>query len=88
MFCSTFLQSWYDFVSYHNEAFPKLQRNASPQLNDSAYMFDAVWAAALALNKTNANLVNFTYNGEASTNISRLIYNEAKKLSFLGLSVS
>ena len=83
-----FLQNWYDFVSYHNQAFPELGRNASTQLEDSAYMFDAVWAAALALNNTNASLVNFTYNGEASANISQQIYNEAKKLKFFGLTVS
>ena len=83
-----FLQNWYDFESYHNQEFPKLRRNASTYLEDSAYMFDAVWAAALALNNTNSSLVNFTYNGEASANIAQQIYIEAKKLNFFGLTVS
>ena len=52
-------------------------------------MFDAVWAAALALNNTNSiGLVNFTYNNEKATNISQYIYQEMLDLKFFGLSVS
>ena len=51
-------------------------------------MFDAVWAAALALNKTNARLANFTYNDKVSANISQHIYQEIIKLDFFGLTVS
>ena len=51
-------------------------------------MFDAVWAAALALNNTDANLVNFTYTDKASANISQYIYQETIKLNFFGLTVS
>ena len=51
-------------------------------------MFDAVWAAALALNNTDASLVNFAYTDKASANISRYIYQEIIKLKFFGLTVS
>ena len=58
-------------------------------------MFDAVWTAALAINSVASKLPNgvtllrnFTYNGEKSKNISRLIYEEALKVKFFGLSVS
>ena len=58
-------------------------------------MFDAVWTAALAINSTASKLPNgetllrnFTYNGEKSKNISRLLYEEALKVKFFGLSVS
>ncbi|XP_065899524.1 gamma-aminobutyric acid type B receptor subunit 2-like [Dysidea avara] len=78
--------TWNEFESYHEPAFAELGRNASSQLEDSAYMFDAVWAAALALNNTNDSLVNFTYNDEASANISRYIYQETIKLKFFGLT--
>lgn len=56
-------------------------------------MFDAIWTAALALNKTesqlrkrNLSLKNFTYKDEYG--ISDIIYEEALKLKFFGLSVS
>ena len=83
-----FLQNWYDFVSYHNKAYPKLGRNASTQLEDSAYMFDAVWAVALALNNTNDDLLKFTYYSESSINISQSIYQELVNVNFFGLTVS
>ena len=44
------MQTWNYFESYHEPAFDELGRNASSQLEDSVYMFNAVWAAALALN--------------------------------------
>jgi len=83
-----FLQNWYEFVSHHNKAYPKLKRNASTQLEDSAYMFDAVWAVALALNNTNDELLKFTYDGESSFNISQNIYQKLLNVSFFGLTVS
>jgi len=56
-------------------------------------MFDAIWTAALALNRTehqlkqkNLSLKNFTYEDEYD--ISGIIYKEALKLEFFGLSVS
>ena len=77
-----FLQNWNYFESYHEPAFEELERNASSQLEDSAYMFDAVWAAALPLNNTNASLVNSTHTGKASANISQY------KLKFFGSTVN
>ena len=62
--------------------------NVSAQLEDSAYIFDAVWAAALALNNTNSNLTNFMYNGPAAANTSQFIYGKMINLSFFGLTVS
>lgn len=56
-------------------------------------MFDAIWTAALALNKTesrlkkkNLTLKNFSYEDEH--NISGIIYEEAIKVEFFGLTVS
>ena len=56
-------------------------------------MFDAIWTAALALNRTesqlkqkNLSLKNFTYKDEYD--ISSIIYKEVLKLEFFGLSVS
>lgn len=56
-------------------------------------MFDAIWTAALALNKTesrlnekNLTLKNFTY--EDVHNISGIIYEEVLKVEFFGLTVS
>jgi len=56
-------------------------------------MFDAIWTAALALNRTefrlnkkNLTLKNFTYEDEY--NISGIIYEEALKVEFFGLTVS
>ena len=61
--------------------------------NDSAYIFDAIWTAALALNRTatqlknmNLTLKNFTYDDKY--NISDMIYKEALKAKFFGLTVS
>ena len=67
--------------------------NTDPAVNESAYIFDALWTAALALNKTetqlnemNLTILNFTY--EDKYNISDIIYREALKVSFFGLTVS
>lgn len=56
-------------------------------------MFDAIWTAALALNKTgsllkekNLSLKNFTFDDEY--NISDIIYDEVLKVKFFGLTVS
>ena len=51
-------------------------------------MFDTVWAAVLALNRTAAkghSLQHFNYSNE---NLSKIIYNEVLNLNFFGLSVS
>ena len=87
LICNSF-QTWNDFVSYHEPAFAELGRNGSSQLEDSAYMFDAVWAVALALNNTNADLLNFTYDGDSSANISQIIYQNLVNINFFGLTVS
>ena len=67
--------------------------NSDPLVNDSAYMFDALWTAALALNRTetrlnerNLTLTDFTYDDDY--NISDIIYEEALKVNFFGLTVS
>lgn len=60
----------------------------SYNLEDGAFMFDTVWAAVLALNRTAAMghlLTNFNYENK---NISKIIYNEALKVEFFGLTVS
>ena len=70
-----------------------LERNTEPYLNDSAYVFDAMWTAALALNRTETrlknlglSLQNFSYDDEY--NISDIIYKEALEVEFFGLTVS
>ena len=67
--------------------------NTEPYVNDSAYMFDTMWAAAKALNSTatrlkerNLTLMDFSYDDEY--NISDIIYEEALKVKFFGLTVS
>jgi len=80
-----YLQSWNDYKSYYNNHAVVNGLNVSAQLEDSAYMFDAVWAAALALNNTEADLDNFTFNDD---NVSQSIYNEMLDLEFFGLTVS
>ena len=60
-------------------------------LEDGAYMFDTVWAAALALHNTaeklpsGQSLLDFNY---SNTKISEMIYKEALNVSFFGLTVS
>ena len=54
-------------------------------------MFDTVWTAALALNRTAAKLpsgqtlMDFNY---STVNISKMIYHEALDVNFFGLTVS
>ena len=79
-----FLQTWNYFESYHEPAFEELERNASSQLEDSAYMFDAVWAAALPLNNTHASLVNSTHTDKASANISQYIISRNNQAEVFG----
>ena len=71
----------------------KKDNMTKPNVNDSAYMFDAMWTAALALNRTetklkkrNLSLKNFSYDDEH--NISTMIYEEALQVEFFGLTVS
>ena len=70
-----------------------MNNNTDPLVNDSAYMFDAMWTAALALNRTatrlkerNLSLMDFSYDDEY--NISSIIYEESLKVEFFGLTVS
>ena len=56
-------------------------------------MYDAIWTAALALNSTKSRLkeknltfMNFTY--ENGKDIANIIYDEAVKVKFFGLTVS
>ena len=67
--------------------------DTEPYVNDSAYVFDAMWTAALALNRTESqlknlglSLKNFSYDDEY--NISDIIYKEALQVEFFGLTVS
>jgi len=83
---SFFLQTWNNFASYYN------QNSSDPSLlEDSTYLFDAIWTAALALNNTASKLPNgitlknFTYE---NSNMSQLIYEETLKVNFFGLTVS
>ena len=87
-----FLQNWYQYVSEHKRRFAMFN-STNPYLNDSAFMFDAMWTAALALNKTearlkkmNLSLKNFSY--DDPYNISDIIYEEALNVTFFGLTVS
>ena len=66
---------------------------AAPALDESAFVFDALWTAALALNRTetrlhtkNLTLADFDY--EDKHNISGMIYEEALNSNFFGLTVS
>ena len=95
-------QTWRQYEVEHERRFNMLKNlgelkgvtnNTDPAQNESAYTFDAIWAAALALNKTetrlnemNLTLLNFTYDDKY--NISSIIYEEALKVKFFGLTVS
>ena len=90
------LQTWHQYVEDHKKRFVKHNRlNTSVNdvvRNDSAYMFDAIWTAALALNRTairlkeeNLTLKDFDYNDKH--NISGMIYEEALNTKFFGLTV-
>ena len=92
-----FLQTWNYYNTEHKKRFKVLENKISndtlPHTEDSAYMFDAIWTAALALNATksqleiiNKTLADFTY--ENRYKISSVIYEEALKVNFFGLTVS
>ena len=92
---SYLLQTWHQYVSEHERRFilNRKDNKTEPYVNDSAYMFDAMWAAAKALNRTatrlkerSLSLTDFSYNDEH--NISGVIYEEALKVKFFGLTVS
>ena len=91
-----YLQTWNQYLSEHKLRFPKLKtvdNNTAPAEDESAFMFDAVWTAALALNRTenrlrkeNLTLTDFDY--DDVHNISGMIYEEAINVKFFGLTVS
>ena len=96
LFC---LQTWNYYYDEHQERFEVLDgkesNDSSPYTEDSAYMFDAIWTAALALNKTkprleklNLTFANYSYDDENGKIISDIIYEEAVKVKFFGLTVS
>ena len=70
--------------------YPGFEPGTSDLFEDSVYVFDAVWTAALALHSaslamTNQTLEDFDYNNAF---ISETIYNETLETDFFGLSVS
>ena len=72
----------------YNKRFNKLGPNVSYNLEDAAFMFDTVWTAALALNSTAGNeysLKDFNY---SNGTLADKIYNEARDVTFFGLTVS
>ena len=90
-------QTWNYYYSEHKKRFNVLQNKASNESSahteDSAYIFDAIWTAALALNRTksildkqNLSFTDFTYDDEHR--ISDIIYQAALNVSFFGLTVS
>ena len=91
-----FLQTWNYYYSKHTEIYKnKISKEFPPHTEDSTYMFDAIWTAALALNKTKSRLeekhltfMNFTYGDKIGREISNIIYEEALKANFFGLTVS
>ena len=92
------LQSWNYYYTEHKKRFEALDIRESnetlPHTEDSAYMFDAIWTAALALNRTkprlekmNLTFANFAYDDERGRIISDIIYEEALQVKFFGLTV-
>ena len=70
--------------------YPEIEPGTSDLFDDSVYVFDAVWTAALALHNTskamsNQTLMNFDYNNGFIANV---IYDQTLKTDFFGLSVS
>ena len=70
-----------------------VNNDTDPALYESSTIFDALWTAALALNRTqtrlnerNLTLLDFTYDDKY--NISDIIYDEALNVTFFGLTVS
>lgn len=64
------------------------QSNVSYNLDDAAFMFDTVWAAVLALQSTVEKGYSLTEFDYSNGNLSTVIFNEAKNVSFFGLTVS
>lgn len=76
-------------ADYQNQ-YSEIGPGVSDLFEDSVYMFDAVWTAALALHNAskamnNQSLMDFDYNNEF---VSEAIYQESLKTDFFGLSVS
>ena len=70
-----------------------VNNDTDPAIFESAFIFEALWTAALALNRTqarlserNLTLLNFTYDDKY--HISDILYDEALNVTFLGLTVS
>ncbi|XP_065899522.1 gamma-aminobutyric acid type B receptor subunit 2-like isoform X2 [Dysidea avara] len=87
--------TWREYEDYYKNNSMLLARTSDNlrDIRDSAFMFDAAWTAALAINRTASRLSssgialeNFTYDGQHSRNISRTLYEEALKVSFFGLT--
>ena len=92
-----YLQTWNYYYSEHKRRFrvleDKISNDTSAHTEDSAYIFDAIWTAALALNRTklildekNLSFADFTYDDDRG--ISNIIYEAALNVSFFGLTVS
>ena len=90
------LQTWNQYLLEHKRQFPKVStvdNTTNPAEDESAFMFDAMWTAALALNRTatrlkNDNLTLMDFNYDDEHNISCIIYEEALQVKFFGLTVS
>ena len=88
-----FTKTWNSYEEFYEGRFNELFKgtNVPNNLEDGAYMFDTVWAAALALHNTAAklpsgqSLKDFNY---SNTDLSDMIYKEALNVSFFGLTVS
>ena len=91
------MQTWNYYYSEYKRRFRVLENKISndtpAHTEDSAYMFDAIWTAALALNRTksilderNLNFMDFSYADEHG--ISNIIYDSAHRVRFFGLTVS
>ena len=76
----------------YDKRFNELFNSSIPyNIDDAAYMFDTVWAAALALHNTakklpsGQSLLDFNY---SNAKMSEMIYKEAINVKFFGLTVS
>ena len=92
-FTAYFVQTWKEYEEIYDERFNELFGGTEVPYNidDGAYMFDTVWAAALALHNTvkklpsGQSLLDFDY---SNANLSEMIYEEALGVNFFGLTVS
>ena len=86
-------KTWKDYEEFYEQRFYELFNgsNVPDNLDDGAYMFDTVWAAAIALHNTAAklpsgqSLMDFNY---SNAELSDILYKEALNVSFFGLTVS